>query len=381
MQQRGLAGPRRPRDDRDGPGREGGVEPLDRRDVAEPARHPARDDRLCSCNTKSLGTAWFGGRTLCYWNTKFLEARSLARRGDDQLVGAQVRGRVPADARRAKQVLGQAKPAAPSDDDRAVGAPRDALVADPAVADVDDAVGAVRRRGVVADHERRASLLAGQLGDQVEHLARRCRIELPRRLVGDQQVWAARERSAERDALLLAAGELTRMRVAAAGQAHPGEQLVRARVAPGAWLPREAELHADELARRQLARERTPVMLVGVADRARAVAGSLPPSEHRNVRSGDGDGARGRTVEARHDPQQGRLARAARTEDDAELTLLNGHRQTLKRGNAALGRAVDAKEIPDLDECGHSIASTRPGTGSVNARRVTQSTSTAATTT
>ena len=302
MQQRCLAGPRRPGDGRDRPGRKGRVEPFDRRDITEPARHPARNDRLCSCNTKSLGTAWFGGRTLCYWNTKFLEAGSLARRGDDQFVGAQVRGRVPADARRAKQLLRQAKPAAPSDDDRAVGAPRDALVADPAVADVDDAVGAVRRSGIVADHECRASLLAGQLGDQVQHLARGGRIELPCRLVRDQQVWAARERSAQRDPLLLAPGELTRMRVAAAGQTHPGEQLVRARVAPGAWLPREAELHADELARRQLARERTPVVLVGVADRARAVAGCLPPSEHRNVRSGDGDGARGRAVEARHDP-------------------------------------------------------------------------------
>ena len=171
------------------------------------------------------------------------------------------------------------------------------------------------------------------------------------------------------------------MRVAAAGQADPREQLVRARVAPGARLPGEAELHADELARGQLARERTPVVLVGVADRARAEAGCLPPSEHGDVRSGNGHGARGRAVEARDDPQQRRLARAARAEDDAQLTLLHGHRQPLKRGNTALGRAVDAEEIPDLDERAHSIASTRPGTAAVNARRVTTRTSAAATTT
>ena len=38
-------------------------------------------------------------------------------------------------------------------------------------------------------------------------------------------------------------------------------------------------------------------------------------------------------------------------------------RQPLQRGDAALGRAVDAEEIPDLDECAHSIASTRPRHG------------------
>jgi len=112
---------------------------------------------------------------------------------------------VPADSGRAKQVLGETEPPAPPDDDRAVRASRDALVADTAVADVNDAVRAVCRSRIVADNERRASLLAGQLCDQVEHLACGGRVELPRRLVGDQQVRAACERRAERDALLLAA--------------------------------------------------------------------------------------------------------------------------------------------------------------------------------
>ena len=288
---------------------------------------------------------------------------------------------MPGDPGRAKQVFREAKPAAAADDDRAVGASGDTFVADSAVADVDDPVRAVCRSGIVADDERRASLLAGQLGDQVEHLSCGGRVELTRRLVGDQQVRAACKRGAERDALLLAARELAGMRVAAAGQADPREQLVGTRVAPGTWLPGEAELDADELARRQLACEGTPVVLVGVADRARAEACGLPPSEHGDVRSGDGHGAGGRAVEARDDPQQRRLARAARTEDDAQLALLHGHRQPLQRGNAPLGRAVDAEEIPDLDECAHSIASTRPGTAAVNARRVTTRTSTAAITT
>ena len=183
---------------------------------------------------------------MCYWNTKFL----FARRRDDEVGAAEVGGRVPGDPGRAKQVLGEAKPAAAADDDRAVGSSSDTLVADSAVADVDDPVRAVCRSGIVADDERRASLLAGQLGDQVEYFACGGRVELTRRLVGDQQVRAACERSTERDALLLAARELAGMRVAAAGQADPRKQLVGTGVAPGTWLPGEAELDADELARR-----------------------------------------------------------------------------------------------------------------------------------
>ena len=53
VEQRRLPGPRGPGDRGDRPGGKGRVEALDRRDVAEPPRHPARHDRLCSCNTSS----------------------------------------------------------------------------------------------------------------------------------------------------------------------------------------------------------------------------------------------------------------------------------------------------------------------------------------
>ena len=79
------------------------------------------------------------------------------------------------------------------------------LVADAPVTDVDDAIGPLRRGRVVADDERRPALLARQLGDQVEHLARGRRVELARRLVGDQELRARGDRGAERNSLLLAA--------------------------------------------------------------------------------------------------------------------------------------------------------------------------------
>src|SRR6185295_12949520 len=134
------------------------------------------------------------------------------------------------------------------------------------------------------------------------------RVELTRRLVGDQQVRAPRERRADRDALLLSARELTGMRIAAALQADPREELVRTRLAPRTGLAGEAELHADELACGQLAGQCSPVVLVGVADRARTEARRLPPPEHGDVRSRDGHRPGRRTIEARDDPQQRRLA-------------------------------------------------------------------------
>ena len=62
VQQRRLAGARRPGHDGELPGRERRVEPLERRRRPVPLRQPARLDRLCSCNTSSLRTAWLSGR-------------------------------------------------------------------------------------------------------------------------------------------------------------------------------------------------------------------------------------------------------------------------------------------------------------------------------
>ena len=127
VQQRRLPGARRPGDDGELPGRKRRVEPLERRRRPVPLRQPARLDGLCSCNTSSLGTAWLSGREgrLCYRNTK-----SLVRGLDDQGLVAQVCGCVAVDPGRAQELLREPQPAAAADDDRAVGAARDALVAD-----------------------------------------------------------------------------------------------------------------------------------------------------------------------------------------------------------------------------------------------------------
>ena len=106
---------------------------------------------------------------------------------------------------------------------------RRALLADAAVADVDDAVGDLGRARIVADDERRHSLLPRELGEELVDDRRVRVVELAGRLVGDQEPRPVGERSAQRDALLLAAGQLAGMSVRAVAQTDALEQLACAR--------------------------------------------------------------------------------------------------------------------------------------------------------
>ena len=222
----------------------------------------------------------------------------------------------------------------------------------------------------MADDEGRAAGLANELGDQREHLTGRHRVQLAGRLVGDQERRLARERGAERDPLLLAARELTGMCVAPSPEPDPFEQLVGACVASRCGHAGQPELDSDELPRGQLSGERPPVVLVGVADRARPELGRSPAAERAHVDARDPDRAGRRAVEGGDDPQQCRLPRAARAEDDAELSLLDGEAEPLQRGDAAFRRGIDAEHVLELDERAHSNTSARGGAGAENARRV-----------
>ena len=160
--------------------------------VADPYRFvsPRASIACVANNTSSLGTAWLSGigggsASLCCFR------HEVAAGSTTSASSREARGRVAVDPGRAEELLRQPQPAAAADDDRAVvRAAGDVLVADAPVADVDDAVGPLRRGRVVADDERRPALLARQLGDQVEHLARGRRVELAGRLVGDQELRA-----------------------------------------------------------------------------------------------------------------------------------------------------------------------------------------------
>ena len=94
--------------------------------------------------------------------------------------------------------------------DRGRPAGRRAVGDDPAAGELDHPVGDAGDLAVVGDDEHGGARLVGLLVEQLEDLHAGAEVELAGRLVGEQDRVAGRERARDRDALLLAAGELVR---------------------------------------------------------------------------------------------------------------------------------------------------------------------------
>ncbi len=135
------------------------------------------------------------------------------------------------------------------------GAAAQHLAADAPVAHLHDAVGELRRGLVVADDDERGADLRHELGEQPVDRARRARVELAGRLVGQEQRGLMNERRAGRDALLLAARELRRRIVGALRKAHGVEQREGALPPLAAARPLRAPA-AERRCRRMRARAR-----------------------------------------------------------------------------------------------------------------------------
>ena len=101
----------------------------------------------------------------------------------------------------------------------------------------------------MADEQRRAPELAAQLADQLEENSRVCAIELAGRLVGEEESRPMRQGGADRNTLLLSAGELVRPRRAPVEEANTLEQRVRTPEPRGARLAAQPQRNSDELTR------------------------------------------------------------------------------------------------------------------------------------
>ena len=97
--------------------------------------------------------------------------------------------------------------------------------------------------GVVGDHDDGLAELVDGAAEQAQHLAAGARVEVARRLVGEQHGRLGDERPGDGDALLLAAGELGRTVRQAVGEAdrldhRPPPRLVGAATRPATWAAR-----------------------------------------------------------------------------------------------------------------------------------------------
>ena len=254
-----------------------------------------------------------------------------------------------------QDVLGDAQPS-PCPHDRRLGATL-ALLADATVPDVDDAVGDLRGDGIVAHDDRRGTLLGYELGQEREHLAGGVRVEVARGLVGDEELRAIGQRGAERDALLLSARELGRPGVGAVEQPDALEQLPSSNTALALRYARKPERHGDELLRRQLASQRTPVVLVGVPENVLPVAAELTPRRVHEIVPRHHERACRRTGEPGENAHERRLPGATRPEYDARLVLVERQREALERRDAARCRRIDGKQLVSVDDSAHASVS------------------------
>ena len=237
-------------------------------------------------------------------------ARSLlAGRDHDDAVALEPCRRPRSDPGAIEVLLRQTQPAAAADHDRAfAGLPAHRLFAHAPVANVDEPVCDRGRGRVMADDHDGAALGGGELGDRVVDQARARLVELAGRLVGEEEPRTMGNRRTERDPLLLAARELSRIGRGSRSETDPFEEPARAGFA---LLPLDAlrtELQAHELLRGQLGRQRSCVVLVEVADRARPVARAATGAERAQVVPEHAHGSGRGQVEPGEDSQERRLA-------------------------------------------------------------------------
>ena len=172
--------------------------------------------------------------------------------------------------------------------------------------------------------DERGSPLPIQIEEQVRDLHAGRSVEISRRLVGEQHHWLIRERSRDPHALLFTTGQLCRIVFEAVCQPDSSEKLARRRFRLGrrgrpiCWQEFQRNEHVLESCQ---CRNQVKV-LKDEADSIRPQRRSFVFIERRERNSGYLDITVTRAVEAREEPEKGRLARAGGTEHDDDLALL-----------------------------------------------------------
>ena len=194
---------------------------------------------------------------------------------------------------------------------------------------------------VVGRHQDRRLGLVVDLEEELHDLPAGGRVEVAGRLVGDDQSRLVNERAGDRDALLLATGELTGVLLELAGEAHGLQRLG----APAADLPaglaqhsqREGDVLVDGQPRKELE------VLEDEADLAPVVR-QVPPLHPAQLLAVDEDLAAGWLLLPDQEPDEARLAGTRRADQEEEVTFR--HRE----GDVPEGLGAVRVPLPDVLE-------------------------------
>jgi hypothetical protein len=227
------------------------------------------------------------------------------------------------------------------------------LVDDLAVGQEHDAVGEGRGDGVVGHHHDGLAELIDRAAQQAEHLGPRPRVEVAGRLVGEHDRRAARERTGDRHALLLAAGELVGPVVEPVAETDGVDDGV---VPLGVGLaPRDRQRQQDVLLRGQ-GRHQVE-RLEHEADLVAAQPGQLLVLEPGQLGVADEHRAGRRRVQRRATVHERRLARPRRPHHRGELTAVDVERHVVEGNHLGLPGSVRLGQV--LHACGRALARRR----------------------
>jgi hypothetical protein len=220
---------------------------------------------------------------------------------------------------------------------------------DDAVAHGYDAVGIGGDVGLVGNEDDGDSLLAIERAERFHDLVRGSRIEIAGRLIGEKKARCIDQRAGNRDALLLAAGELAGRIALALPQAEKVQRRARPLDAHGAALrPRRGviERQADILDGAGAGQEIEA--LENKAEPFAADAGEVRFAQRRDIDALQEIMAAGRQVEAAENIHERRLARARRAHDGDELAGLDGQADAAERFDLDIAEDESAGYILDL---------------------------------
>ena len=197
----------------------------------------------------------------------------------------------------------------------------------------------------MGDHHDRVAISVHDLAQECEHAAPGLGVQRSGRLIGEHNLGAGDERAGDRDALLLAAGELRGTVAQAFLQADPRGDLAHLR-AP--WAPTvEAQRQGDVLGDRERRHQ-----VEGLKDEPDPLASEdrQPPlAETREVGVPERDGARGRTVQPRRHVQERALARSRRPHDGGERPRRERDADLVECDDRRITLAMDFADIAQRD--------------------------------
>src|SRR5690349_18072548 len=205
-----------------------------------------------------------------------------------------------------------------------------------------------REGGVVGRHDDRGAVPLAQPGEEIDHVGARLRVEIPRRLIGENDSRLVRKRTRDRDALLLAARQMRGQMVDPRREADLLEQRTGALGQRIAAHTVRGECRLDVLERRE--RRNEVELLEHEAERVQTKACESAVVERVQRPFLEDDRARVRTVERPEQLEQRRLAGAARTLERDELAGADRQVDAVDGTHDRSAAAVEAGHARQLEQ-------------------------------